>query len=265
MSLRHRFTRPSVLVVDDDKLGFLDAIDDALTRSGWSVEAVNSPREAVRRVQEKLFDVVILDVKFPFKGAENGGLLIAETIEKRVGINAILAISQYEVRPELFQTNVEYSYLPKPDLGDHLGSWATTKLDKKVKSLMRQQYVFVAMPFQTPTYNAWYFDRIKPWIEELGFSVKRMDEITSTGPINTDTFKKIDEAHFFVFFAAEKNPNAFMEAGYALALNKTIVMITDKPKELPFNVLSNRHVTLDENDTSRTRLEIEKLIWGLRT
>jgi len=45
-----------------------------------------------------------------------------------------------------------------------------------------------------------------------------------------------------VFLATDQNPNAFYECGYAVALNKEVVTVTDDYSNLPFDVRDRRAI-----------------------
>lgn len=55
---------PTVLVVDDE-LDFVETLVKRLERRGFKVTGVGSGQEALRKLGEKSFDVVILDVMMP--------------------------------------------------------------------------------------------------------------------------------------------------------------------------------------------------------
>ncbi|MFA4889874.1 MAG: response regulator [Candidatus Omnitrophota bacterium] len=53
-----------VLVVDDD-ISFAESLTDILTEKGYIAVAVNSGEEALEKIKERSFDVVLMDVKMP--------------------------------------------------------------------------------------------------------------------------------------------------------------------------------------------------------
>lgn len=57
-------TGPSVLVVDDEQ-DFVETLVKRLERRGFKVTGVGSGHEALRKLGEATFDVVILDVMMP--------------------------------------------------------------------------------------------------------------------------------------------------------------------------------------------------------
>ena len=53
-----------VLVVDDD-ISFAESLTDILNEKGYDAVAVNSGEEALEKIKERSFDVVLMDVKMP--------------------------------------------------------------------------------------------------------------------------------------------------------------------------------------------------------
>ncbi|MGB5158417.1 response regulator [Desulfobacterium sp. N47] len=56
--------KPKILIVDDEK-AFANNIVKLLTKRGYEAAAVYDGASAVRIVDEKVFDVIILDIKMP--------------------------------------------------------------------------------------------------------------------------------------------------------------------------------------------------------
>ena len=55
---------PYVMVVDDDK-DFTDAVSKVMRDSGYEVKAFNDTNEVMESVEERMPDIIILDVMFP--------------------------------------------------------------------------------------------------------------------------------------------------------------------------------------------------------
>lgn len=56
--------KTGIMVVDDDK-NFCDSITDILVAKGYEVESENSGPDAIARVEEKSFHVILMDIKMP--------------------------------------------------------------------------------------------------------------------------------------------------------------------------------------------------------
>jgi DNA-binding NtrC family response regulator len=104
-------SRINILVVDDER-GLALGIQEALRREGYSVEAVNDPRIALDRLGERLYNLVLTDMKMP----EMSGLqLLKEARQKSRDTQFILmtAYGTVESAVEAMKDGA-YDYLSKP-------------------------------------------------------------------------------------------------------------------------------------------------------
>jgi len=106
-----------ILVCDDEPL-IRDTLAEFLTDEGFSVEAVGTGEEAVRRSSERFFDIVLCDVNLP-------GIDGVEVLQKILVVNPetfVLLITAYgtvESAVEAFQRGAQ-DYLMKPILLDEV-------------------------------------------------------------------------------------------------------------------------------------------------
>ncbi len=80
----------SILIVDDEAEMRL-AIKEALTRKGYSVELAPDGREAMRKMNESPFDMVISDLKMPGMG----GMELLKSIKKTAPRTPVLLITAF--------------------------------------------------------------------------------------------------------------------------------------------------------------------------
>ena len=70
---------------------------------------------------------------------------------------------------------------------------------------------------------------------------RRLDEIRGSGKITEDLINEIAKAAFCIADLTGNNANVMWEVGYAMALNKpTIFMTQDRPQALPFDIRDMR-------------------------
>jgi DNA-binding NtrC family response regulator len=104
--------QPTILVVDDE-IDFLETIVNRLRKRGMTAEGVSSGREAIRRIAETPFDVVLLDIKMP--GGMDGIEVLREIKKRRPEAAVILLTGHASV-----ETSMEgmalgaFDYLLKP-------------------------------------------------------------------------------------------------------------------------------------------------------
>ncbi len=70
--------REKLLIIDDDP-DFVDGIRSILVGAGYEVDAAHNPKEGLRALQTKAYDLLLLDIMMG-RGAE--GVMIARKIRK---------------------------------------------------------------------------------------------------------------------------------------------------------------------------------------
>jgi two-component system response regulator HydG len=81
----------SVLVVDDDN-AFCDIIQRTLSREHYQVQTSQSVADAFRAIEQKPFDVYVLDYKLP----DGSGLDVADSIRSKRNEAPIVLMSGYD-------------------------------------------------------------------------------------------------------------------------------------------------------------------------
>ena len=56
--------KTKVLIVDDEKL-LCEAMTDILEFKGYEIDSAYSGHDAIARVKDKFFDVILMDIKMP--------------------------------------------------------------------------------------------------------------------------------------------------------------------------------------------------------
>lgn len=116
-------------------------------------------------------------------------------------------------------------------------------------------FVFVLMPF-SKKFNDLYNLGIRPACEEAGAYCQRVSEQIYEGKIIDRIYNQIATADFIVAVMTGKNPNVFYEVGYAHALNKRVILTTNKVKDIPFDLASYPHI--EYSDISELKQEVSK-------
>jgi DNA-binding NtrC family response regulator len=104
--------QPTILVVDDE-IDFLETIVNRLRKRGMTAEGVSSGREAIRRIAETPFDVVLLDIKMP--GGMDGIEVLREIKKRRPEAAVILLTGHASVETSMEGMELgAFDYLLKP-------------------------------------------------------------------------------------------------------------------------------------------------------
>jgi len=93
---------------------------------------------------------------------------------------------------------------------------------------------FVLMPFEEP-YTEIYEKLIKPIVEKEGLTCKKADDIFSTQSVIEDIWENINKASLIIAEISDNNPNVMYELGICHSIGKNVMMITQNPKNIPFN------------------------------
>lgn len=116
-------------------------------------------------------------------------------------------------------------------------------------------YLFVLIPF-AEKFRDIYTLGIKSVATKLGFRCERVDEIEFNDAILSRIYDGIQRADLVIAEMTGRNPNVFYEVGYAHALSKEVVLLTQKACDIPFDLAGHNHIIYTGSITSlQQRLE----------
>jgi hypothetical protein len=101
--------------------------------------------------------------------------------------------------------------------------------------------VFVLMPFDDQ-YKDIYEVGIKAACRDAGAYCERVDEQMFDGSILARIYNQIAKADVIVADMTEHNSNVFYETGYAHALNKRVILLTQNVSDIPFDLKHQPHI-----------------------
>lgn len=102
-------------------------------------------------------------------------------------------------------------------------------------------FVFVLMPFHR-SFKDIYEVGIKPACERAGAYCERVDEQVYDGSILARIYNQIAKADVIVADMTDHNSNVFYETGYAHALNKRVILLTQNADDIPFDLKHEPHI-----------------------
>lgn len=102
-------------------------------------------------------------------------------------------------------------------------------------------FVFVLMPFNE-VFNDTYELGIKSACKEAGAYCERVDEQIFVENILERVYNQIAKADVIVAEMSGRNPNVFYETGYAHALNKRVILLTQDAEDIPFDLKHYPHI-----------------------
>ncbi len=231
----------SILLVDDDE----DSLDlyTHLLKERLSAEIVTTryPSKALKLSHKHFFDLVIIDVTIDYNGTPFGGLELYKGLMGKYGDSSLIVYSQYITDELLKQYDYDFNFIER-------GTNPIRFIDKLIgmmDTLRRKQSCFVAMPFHKSYIPI--FRTVEMCIKRASYRCIRIDQQYFTKSIVEKIFTEIDNAKLIVFLATDQNPNAFYECGYAIALNKEVITLTDVYKNLPFDIRDRNAIAYGSN------------------
>ncbi len=114
-------------------------------------------------------------------------------------------------------------------------------------------FVFVLMPFDT-AFDDVYKLGIKAACQEAGTYCARVDEQMFHESMLERIYNQISKADIIVADMTGRNANVFYETGYAHALGKRTILLTQNVSDIPFDLMHYPHIIYEK---SVTRLKKE--------
>jgi hypothetical protein len=123
-------------------------------------------------------------------------------------------------------------------------------------------FVFVLMPFNEE-FDDIYKYGIKGAAEDANAYAERVDEQLYAEGILDRIFNQINKADVIVADMTGRNANVFYEVGYAHALGKIVLLLTQNADDIPFDLKHRPHtVYAGKIQTLREELS-QKLFWAI--
>ncbi|HEX4053129.1 MAG TPA: hypothetical protein VHX86_02580 [Tepidisphaeraceae bacterium] len=130
------------------------------------------------------------------------------------------------------------------------------------ESTLPKPFVFVLMPIEEAFSDIYKFG-IKGAAEDVGAYAERVDEQLFTEGILDRIFTQINKADVVVADMTGRNPNVFYEVGYAHALGKTVLLLTQSVDDIPFDLKHRPHIVYGGKiDVLKTELG-KRLRWAI--
>jgi hypothetical protein len=123
-----------------------------------------------------------------------------------------------------------------------------------------KMFVFVLMPFSSE-FTDIYELGIKQASKDVGAYCERVDEQIFMESILERIYNQIAKADVIVADLTGRNPNVFYETGYAHAINKRVILLTQVSQDIPFDLKHYPHIVYG-NKISLLKSQLEmKLRW----
>ncbi len=121
-------------------------------------------------------------------------------------------------------------------------------------------FVFVLMPFD-PVFDDVYKLGIKAAAIEAGGYCERVDEQIFEERMLDRIYNQINKADVIIADLTGKNPNVFYETGYAHALEKKVILLTQHSEDIPFDLKHHYHIVYEGSITNLKDELTRRLKW----
>ncbi len=123
-------------------------------------------------------------------------------------------------------------------------------------------FVFVIMPF-AESFDDIYEFGIVGAAEDAGAYAERVDHQVFQEGILDRTFNQISKADVIVADMTGRSPNVFYEVGYAHALNKVVILLTQDADDIPFDLRHQQHLIYAGKIGLLRNQLAERIRWGI--
>jgi nucleoside 2-deoxyribosyltransferase len=132
----------------------------------------------------------------------------------------------------------------------------------EMKTTKPKPFVFVLMPF-APEFDDVYKFGIKLACEKAGAYAERVDEQIFNESILDRIYTQISKSDVVISDMTGRSPNVFYETGYAHALGKNVVLLTQSADDIPFDLKHYPHI-IYKGRISDLADELEKRVrWAI--
>ena len=124
---------------------------------------------------------------------------------------------------------------------------------------MSKPFVFVLMPFNSD-FDDVYKLGIKQAVIDAGGYCERVDEQYYEERMLDRIYNQINKADLIIADLTGRNANVFYEVGYAHALEKRVILLTQNNDDIPFDLKHHFHILYDKISLLKPRL-VDRVSW----
>jgi hypothetical protein len=131
-------------------------------------------------------------------------------------------------------------------------------MQPKIDNANMKPFVFVLMPFDPASDKI--YEAIEDACSSVGAGCDRVDKQIFAESILKRIYDQIAKADIVVSEMTGRNPNVFYETGYAHALKKRVIPLTQNANDIPFDLKDYYHIIYDPANIDYLKTELAKRI-----
>lgn len=128
---------------------------------------------------------------------------------------------------------------------------------------MKKGFIFTLMPFEK-SFDDIYALGIKAACKELEVYCERIDEQIFTESILDRIYNQINKADIIIADMTGRNPNVFYETGFAHALSKKVILLTQNVEDIPFDLKHYSHIIYGGSILKLKEELVKRIDWYLK-
>lgn len=121
----------------------------------------------------------------------------------------------------------------------------TDRFEEIVARVPRADQVFVVIAIGDPELDSAFHTVVQPTIESFGLRVVRVDQPHDSEPITNEILRYIDSSPIVYCDLTNERPNVYFETGYALALNRNIILARREGAKVHFDLDQRKAIIYD--------------------
>jgi hypothetical protein len=120
--------------------------------------------------------------------------------------------------------------------------------------LTAQIDVFMLMPFTAALKPVWE-DHIRSVVATMELTAKRADDFFTAHSVMADIWNAICSCRAIIADCTGRNPNVFYEIGVAHTIGKPVILTTQDPNDVPFDLRHLRYIEYEYTPPGMRRFE----------
>jgi hypothetical protein len=230
--------KTTILLIDDER-EFLDRCAIAMKSVGYECDLCERAEDGHDKFQQRLYDGIVCDILIPFQGIREGGLVLAREFSLKYPTSCMVLVSQFVTAKWVTQ----FAGFPNHAFVEK-GENVVEDLVQEIGRIAKTKSAFICMPF-SKEFDDSFEVGIKPVVQECGFKCIRSDELEHNKGIMQVVYDQIQSAHIVIADMTGRNPNVYYEVGYAHAIGKDVILLTQRTEDIPFDLREYNHIVYD--------------------
>lgn len=193
----------------------------------------------MERFRASACDGMICDLRLPFRGNRDGGLLSTQQFATAHPASGIVLVSAFFSADEVNALTplLNCAFVEK-------GPAAVTDVVRVLARVVTSKAAFICMPYSAK-FEDIYEQGIKPVVLDCGFKCERANEIEHNRGCLDVVFRQIRAANLVIADMTGRNANVYYEVSCAHGVGREVILLAQEAEELPFDLRDVNHIVYE--------------------